>query len=410
MGTINTSLDEIIRLKKVISDTKYSISRLVNRMTDRLQYAKNNWDDKNYRSLEDISKDCATDLQQIYKIISNASKYLDSIYAIINEYENITFGTTSQLVSQYQSVLDTETSARINAEKTSHFQEELGKIESILDTYKGELECRGVFDNAVISAILTHYRVVYQADLFNYMNGIAYPYRAQPDFDQIAENILSHGVNGINAVSDIPNSLSQTRYGFQNITFEGQRMTVYNDPIGTNSQLIQQQGQSRYAMDGTCGLCQCANLLTLAGVPMTENEIISRAMLSTTEMVYVMDLFSSDCGDRGATSANIRQEFLEQQGLPITNIPITTDGPRTMRQLANTVAAGHGVILSVEVSRFWGGHQRGGHAISLLSVTSDGSAFIYNDTGRGVMGRILATDLYESLTGAPANVTTNIIR
>ena len=35
MGTINASLDEIVRLKSVVADTKYSINRLVNRMTEK---------------------------------------------------------------------------------------------------------------------------------------------------------------------------------------------------------------------------------------------------------------------------------------------------------------------------------------------------------------------------------------
>lgn len=409
MGGINASLDEIVRIKHVVADTKYSINRLVNRMTEKLQYAKNNWDDKNYRSLEDILKDCVTDLQQIYKIISDTGSYLDSIYSIINEYENINLGKIDHSSGIYQDDLEAKEIARIKAEKTINFQEEIGKIEALLSSFQKALEQRGVTDSNVISAILSKYRVIYQSDLLNRMNGETYTHRARPNFDQIAANALASGVNGVNA-ADIPNALSQTRYGFQEITFKGHKMTVYDDPIGTNSQLIQQQGRSYYDMDGTCGLCQCANLLTMAGVLMTENEIISRAMLGSTEMVYIMDLFSADRGDRGATSANIRQEFLEQQGLPITNIPISTDSSRTMRQLANAVATGHGVIVSVEVSRFWGTSQIGGHAISLLSVTSDGSTFIYNDTGRGVMGTISAQHLYESLTGAPTNVTTNIIR
>ena len=52
----------------------------------------------------------------------------------------------------------------------------------------------------------------------------------------------------------------------------------------------------------------------------------------------------------------------------------------------------------------------GGHAISLLSVTEDGSTFIYSDTGRGEINTISANDLATALSGRPANITTNIIR
>ena len=233
MGGINASLDEIVRIKHVVADTKYSINRLVNRMTEKLQYAKNNWDDKNYRSLEDILKDCVTDLQQIYKIISDTGSYLDSIYSIINEYENINLGKIDHSSGIYQDDLEAKEIARIKAEKTINFQEEIGKIEALLSSFQKALEQRGVTDSNVISAILSKYRVIYQSDLLNRMNGETYTHRARPNFDQIAANALASGVNGVNA-ADIPNALSQTRYGFQEITFKGHKMTVYDDPIGTN--------------------------------------------------------------------------------------------------------------------------------------------------------------------------------
>ena len=187
-------------------------------------------------------------------------------------------------------------------------------------------------------------------------------------------------------------------------------MNVYNDPIGTGSLLIQEQGNSQYPMAGTCGLCQSANILTMAGVTTTEDDIISIALHSSDDILECMELFNEDSDARGGTTVRNRQEILESQGISITNLPISLDRNHTVRQLARAVASGHGVILSVDVERLWRNGQSGGHAISLLSVTNDGSTFIYSDTGYGRIDTISADDLAASLTGRPANITTNIIR
>ena len=72
--------------------------------------------------------------------------------------------------------------------------------------------------------------------------------------------------------------------------------------------------------------------------------------------------------------------------------------------------SGRGVILSVDVARFLRNGQRGGHAITVLSATKDGSFFLCSDTGAGTLRLISARDLADSLTGRPANITTDIIR
>ena len=148
----------------------------------------------------------------------------------------------------------------------------------------------------------------------------------------------------------------------------------------------------------------------MAGIPTSEDDIISIALHSSDDVLACMELFNKDPDDRGGTTVQNRQEILETQGVPITNLPINFNRNYTVRQLANAVASGHGVILSVDVERLWRNGQSGGHAISLLSVTSDGSTFIYSDTGCGRIDTISATDLAAALTGRPANITTNIIR
>ena len=75
-------------------------------------------------------------------------------------------------------------------------------------------------------------------------------------------------------------------------------MNVYDDPVGTYRQLIEWQGysagRSSYQMDGTCGLCQSANLLTMAGVPTTENDIIAAALQCSQNVRDIMDMENPD--------------------------------------------------------------------------------------------------------------------
>lgn len=412
MAGINVSVEEIKQHRKFILESKQSVNILLHRMLLKLKEASNTWDDKNYRKLELILVECVEELKQVYEVILEAEKYLDWIYEIVSEYENIGFSQVETAVNSenFLSSLRTNSVKKEEHKKMDVLKDGLSSIDKVLQEYKKEFVARGLVDGAAMSAILNHYRHQFQSDLIRQVNGENAPSRTVPDFDTLVETVQRDGLDQYQVVAAKPRNLSQTRYGFQDIVFNGQRMNVYNDPLGTGSLLIQEQGNSQYPMAGTCGLCQSANILTMAGVPTTEDDIISVALHSSDNVLECMELFDGDSDERGGTTVRNRQEILESQGVSITNLPISTDRSRTVRQLAGAVASGHGVILSVDVEHLWRNGQSGGHAISLLSVTSDGSTFIYSDTGYGRIATISADDLAAALTGRPANITTDIIR
>ena len=72
--------------------------------------------------------------------------------------------------------------------------------------------------------------------------------------------------------------------------------------------------------------------------------------------------------------------------------------------------AASGAVNAGAAGRLWKIGHGGGHAISLISVTGDGSKFVYNDTGAGVMKAITADELSKCLIPARINVTKNIVR
>lgn len=411
MAGIRVSSNDIMHYRNLMSDSLQSITILVRKMTMKLQGARNTWTDKNYEMFEVIIVECVEALKRIYTAVSNADQYLESISRIVDEYENFNF--QSQEVSCNAAISSSEDNmddADIKLQKFTALKRGLANIESTIRGYEDELVKRGVVSGAALSAVLGHYRQQYQADLLRRINDGNPQPRAVPDFASIAANMRNSGLAYDTSAPAAPRDLNHTRYGFQSVVLNGIQMNVYNDPVGTNSRLIQQQGRSQYPMRGTCGLCQSANILTMAGVPTTEDEIISAALHSSNHVLTMMDLFHDDMDSRGGTTPNSRKELLESQGIPITNLPISTDKDFTVRRLAYAVASGHGVILHVDAERLWRNGQSGGHAITLLSVTSDGSTFIYSDTGAGEMGTISASDLADALTGVPANVTTNVIR
>lgn len=300
------------------------------------------------------------------------------------------------------------------SEKLAGFQKEISDIDILIENYAQNLEKRGLKRGEVMDAILEKHRNMQQAELLRNMNGdFSRPVAilSDQDFDAIIENCQKRGLLYYSGTTSSPRSLSKTRYGFTTQTINGTEMRVYNDPIGTNSLLIQNQGQSQYDMEGTCGLCQSSNLLTLSGVAgASEDMIISAAMHSSPDVLESMELFNPDSEERGGTTVRDRQEILSRCGLKTYCLPVSYDRKETTKQLSEAIRTGHGVIVSVDVAYLWRNGQSGGHAITLLSVSEDGDTFIYNDTGSGSLGTISAKDLSRALTGRPANITQDIIR
>ena len=210
-----------------------------------------------------------------------------------------------------------------------------------------------------------------------------------------------------------PRDLSQTQYGFEPMMIGGQQCMMYNKPMDTAQSLIRNQGQNSRNMAGTCGLCQCANTLRLAGVTsVTEDDVINVALSCSENTREGLDIDNPDPDERGGTTVAGRREILSRYNLQTDVYQISSDRNEAVSHLAQQVSSGHGVIISADAGVLWNDSRYlgGGHAVSLISVSESGDRFIYSDTGTGRIGVISANRLGQALTGRPANVTRNIIR
>lgn len=418
LSMVNANVAELLQSWNNIKTAISSIETTRASMARKYQQLNGEWKDKKYKELGDVVQECNRALNEILKILFKGEKFIVSLAKSLQEYEDTEIGSfvvdhsRNSFVESLRS--NTMVLKKSDAEKLQDFKIGIAAIDEVIGNYAQSLESRGLQRGAVMNAILNRQRNMHQAELLRNINGdfsspVA-PLSSQ-DFDAIIENCRNSGLMHYNAFETTPRVLMSTRYGFTTQTINGTQMSVYDDPIGTNSLLIQQQGNSSYDMAGTCGLCQCSNLLTMAGMEgSSEDSIISAAMHSSDGVLSCMDLFCNSTDERGGTTVQGRQEILSRCGLSTYSLPISYNRAETTQRLSNEIRTGHGVIISVDVARLWRNGQRGGHAISLISVSEDGNTFIYNDTGSGRMGTISATDLGHALTGRPANVTTNIIR
>lgn len=188
---------------------------------------------------------------------------------------------------------------------------------------------------------------------------------------------------------------------------------MYNKPMDTAQTLIRNQGQNSRNMSGTCGLCQCANTLRLAGVTdVTEDDVINVALSCSENTRESLDIDNPDPDERGGTTVAGRREILSRYNLQTDVYQIPSDRNEAVSHLAQQVSSGHGVIISADAGVLWNDSRYlgGGHAVSLISVSESGDRFIYSDTGTGRIGVISANRLGQALTGRPANVTRGIIR
>ncbi len=412
MSNVNADLNELLQVVNNMKTAINSIEITKSSIEKTYQQLGNEWKDKKYKELGDIVQECKKALNDILKTLLKGESFVSKLCSGLREYEEIQLGTSnSEHSNSFVTSLRSFVRVKSEKDKTTDFKTGLKIIDERIENYAESLRERGLQNGVVMNAILNNQRYLEEAELLRNINGDFSNPTSPPNYDAIIENCRSSNLMNYSAEEPLPRALQSTRYGFTNQTINGMQMRVYNDPVGTNSLLIEQQGNSHYDMGGTCGLCQCSNLLTMAGVSnSSEDRVISAAMHCSDNIVECMELFNSDEDERGGTTTLGRQEILESCGLSTYNLPISVDRNQTTNRLAREIQTGHGVIVSVDVARLWRNGQSGGHAISLISVTEDGNTFIYNDTGSGRMGTISATELGLALTGRPANVTTNIIR
>lgn len=201
---------------------------------------------------------------------------------------------------------------------------------------------------------------------------------------------------------------------------------TYNTPIETGKKLDIQQGKVDN-FEGTCGLVSCVNVLRMAGVPITEADVVKYASTTyeenTNTNAFVAFLTrktlcvtNSVSSLNGGTSASSRNKILEHFGIP------GRTAPQSIETIAEAVSSGHGVIASVHAETLYFKRRpihRDLHAITITSVQKDTTGkilgFYVCDSNAHTLGGTGATyytaeELEEALSERECNITTTIIR
>ncbi len=397
------------------------------------------WSDKRYTELGVIISDCLRALDNVKSALTQGRQAVSALAGSIAEYEELDLGSVSGGSgggaalgfaaaavggAAVGAVIAGAAGAGGGADRPKVYRKSseqklhdlhfgMENIEGTLENYTQSLTAQGFPPGPAMDAVIGYQRQALRAELVRNINGDfsnPVPTLGPEDINALAAAYGQRGWANLRAPA-APRSLPATNYGFTTQNINGVEMRIYDDPVGTYQNQIHQQGNSAFGMRGTCGICSCGNLLTMAGMEgMSEDAIISDAMDSSDTALTNMDIFNADGDHRGGTSAEDRQEILARHGLPTYQMAMSRDRSVATARLSEAIRTGHGVIVSVDVARFWRNGQSGGHAITLLSVSEDGGTFFFNDTGAGRLGSISARDLGAALTGYPANVTVNIIR
>lgn len=340
------------------------------------------------------------------------NKKMGGMGKLTNQKVNGTYGTEIQS----HIIGNKESRANIIFElktRNKELDKELDKINLVIEKYKEALLSCGMNSGNTMDKILESERIKLEAELLRNIHGDFSKTVGEFDVKKIAENAIRRGTDKYASFTPKPKCLKSTEHGFSVQEIDNKTLEVYNNPVETiGLYFIKKQGNSHYDIEGDCGLCQCGNMLVLAGLLdlVTEDIILSKAL--HLKCFEDLSLFSADTGERGSTTSAMREEFMEKYGLQTYQQPVCQDSEESITALYNAVITGHGVIVSVDAGRFFGDSSMAGkgHAVSIVSATKDGSVFICSDTGKGELRLISAEELAKSLTGRPANITTNIIR
>lgn len=169
--------------------------------------------------------------------------------------------------------------------------------------------------------------------------------------------------------------LAETREGFQELE-NGNKL--YDHPAEAGERLNSDQGNAVWRVEGDCGLVSAENVARLAGKDVSEADVVGIAR-ANGDCDY--GVFKRACENGGTMSSQIC-DVLGRLG-----IAAEVKGKMPLDDMAKSVESGRGVIAAVEVSKFWGGAEKGGHAVAVTSVerTPDGkvAAFYVCDSGTG---------------------------
>ncbi len=180
---------------------------------------------------------------------------------------------------------------------------------------------------------------------------------------------------------------------------------TYNTPSETGKNLDYNQGKMK-GYSGTCGLCSCENILRLAGVQISEQEIVRYAVQNG---LCVCD---HDEEENGGTNYESRKQLLQAFGVDSSLLP------QNLSTIASAVVSGRGVIISVDAGRLWedARYLNGLHAVTVTSVDFDLTGRIESfhicDSGANRYDMVVCADKLQSCLAVnrKMNVTQQIIR
>lgn len=144
---------------------------------------------------------------------------------------------------------------------------------------------------------------------------------------------------------------------------------VTGDPYELGESLDDCQGDNEFNFRGDCGLVSVTNMLRMAGIEATEDEVVGRAI--DLGLVQYSEFNSPE--DNGGTTADDRSLLLKSYGI---NCTFTDDksGLGSLESIADLVENGHGVNIAINAGYAWNDPSAVGDGVSNHSIIVTGTA------------------------------------
>lgn len=185
--------------------------------------------------------------------------------------------------------------------------------------------------------------------------------------------------------------------------------SVFNTPEETGKVLDSCQGKLD-GFWGTCGCMSCVNILKLAGIDISEEELVTYAATHSNMSGESLCTYGhADYAANGGTTSLDRKNILEAYGVKSELVPASIDN------IFRAVGQGKGVIASVHADYLYEGKISADdrHAIIITSVKyKNGKPYsiITCDSNNRPCEEYYVSTFQTALTDNPLNVTTKIIR
>ena len=185
--------------------------------------------------------------------------------------------------------------------------------------------------------------------------------------------------------------------------------SVFNTPEETGKSLDSCQGKLD-GFWGTCGCVSCVNILKLAGIDISEEELVTYAATHSNMSGESLCTYGHmDYAANGGTTSLDRKNILEAYGVKSDLVPASIDN------IFRAVGQGKGVIASVHADYLYDGKISADdrHAIIITSVKyKNGKPYsiITCDSNNRPCEEYYVSAFQVALTDNPLNVTTKIIR